>query len=185
MTFTETRLAGVWIVDSQVFPDERGAFVQAWLPEPFAARGLETGITQASMASNKIRGTIRGLHYQAAPFEEVKIIRAVKGAVFDVTVDLRPGSPTYLRWVGVELSEANRRMVYIPRGCAHGYQTLSDDADVFYFVSAPYSPAHQRGIRWDDTAVGVTWPLGPPTRMSDRDRQFPDFRGVGTHETPA
>jgi dTDP-4-dehydrorhamnose 3,5-epimerase len=173
--FTPTALSGMFVIDAEVFPDERGHFTRAWLPEPFAERGLETRIAQASLASNRRAGTIRGLHYQTAPFEEVKIVRAVKGAVYDVTVDLRPDSPTYLRWVGVELSERNHRLLYVPKGCAHGYQTLADGTDVFYFVSAPYSPAHQRGLRWDDPAIGIAWPLGAPTCLSDRDRQFPDF----------
>ena len=176
MTFTETRLPGVWIVDCEIFPDDRGHFSPAWRPEAFAARGLETAIAQASLAHNIRRGTIRGLHYQTAPFEEVKTVRVVRGAIYDVTVDLRPESPTYLQWIGVELSADNRRMVYIPRGCAHGYQTLADDTEVFYFVSAKYEPAHQQGIRWDDPAVGIAWPLGAPARISERDRQFPDLR---------
>jgi dTDP-4-dehydrorhamnose 3,5-epimerase len=176
MTFTETRLAGVWIVDCDVFPDERGYFAPAWRPEPFQERGLETAIAQASLASNRQRGTIRGLHYQAAPFEEVKVIRVVKGGVHDVTVDLRPGSPTYLQWIGVDLTAENRRMLYVPRGIAHGYQTLADDTDVFYFVSTAYAPAHQQGIRWDDPAIGIVWPLGAPAIISARDRQFPDLR---------
>ena len=176
MTFTETKLAGVWIVDCEVFTDERGYFAPAWRPDAFAERGLETTIAQASLSSNIRRGTIRGLHYQTAPFEEVKTVRVVRGAIYDVAVDLRPGSPTYLQWIGVDLTADNRRMIYIPRGCAHGYQTLADETDVLYFVSTPYAPAHQQGIRWDDPAVGVQWPLGAPASISDRDRQFPDLR---------
>jgi dTDP-4-dehydrorhamnose 3,5-epimerase len=178
VTFTETRLAGVWLVNGDVFEDERGTFARAWMPGEFAARGLETAIAQASLATNRRRGTIRGLHYQSAPFEEVKAIRAIRGAVYDVAVDLRPDSPTYLQWEGVELSDANRRLLYVPRGCAHGYQTLSDDAEVFYFVSAAYSPAHQQGIRWNDPALAIDWPLGPPTSISERDRSFPDFHAA-------
>jgi dTDP-4-dehydrorhamnose 3,5-epimerase len=176
LLFTETRLPGVWLIDCEVFPDDRGAFAPAWRPDAFAARGLETAIAQASLASNIRRGTIRGLHYQTAPFEEAKTVRVVRGAIHDVTVDLRPDSPTYLQWIGVDLTADNRRMVYVPRGCAHGYQTLVDDTDVFYFVSAVYSPAHQQGIRWDDPAVGIQWPLGAPARISERDRHFPDLR---------
>ena len=179
MTFTETKLAGVWIIDCDVFPDERGHFTPAWLPGPFAERGLETTIAQASLSANHRRGTIRGLHYQSAPFEEVKIVRAVRGAVHDVTVDLRPGSPTYLQWIGVDLTADNRRMVYVPRGCAHGYQTLTDGADVFYFVSAPYAPGHQQGVRWNDPALGIQWPLGAPTLISARDQEFPELRPTG------
>jgi dTDP-4-dehydrorhamnose 3,5-epimerase len=176
VTFSPTTLAGVFVVDCDVFPDERGAFTRAWQPDAFAALGLETHIAQASLSSNHRRGTIRGLHYQSAPFEEVKVIRAVRGGIHDITVDLRPDSPTYLQWIGVDLTADNRRMVYVPKGCAHGYQTLTDDAEVFYFVSAPYSPDHQKGIRWNDPAIGVQWPLGAPTSISERDRGFPDYR---------
>ena len=178
MTFTETTLAGVWLVEADEFLDARGVFTRAWVPEPFAARGLETALAQASLSSNHRRGTIRGLHYQTPPFEEVKVIRAIRGAVYDVAVDLRPDSPTYLKWQGVELTAANRLMLYVPRGCAHGYQTLSDAAEILYFVSAPYSPEHQRGIRWNDPAVAIAWPLGPPTSISERDQRFPDFHAA-------
>ena len=179
MKFTDTRIAGVGIVDSDVFMDERGAFVLAWMSDEFAARGLDTRIAQASLALTRDRGSIRGLHYQAAPFEEFKVIRAVRGAVFDVAVDLRPDSPTYLTWVGCELSADNRRVMYVPPGCAHGYQTLADDTEVFYFVSAPYSPPHQRGVRWNDPAFGIQWPLGPPTRIHQRDASYPDLQQTG------
>jgi len=175
MTFQETSLPGVWIVDSDVFPDDRGTFVRAWIPDEFSARGLETGIAQCSLSSNHRRGTIRGMHYQAPPFEEVKVIRAVRGTVFDVAVDLRPGSPTFCRWVGVELSAANRRLLYIPQGFAHGYQTLSDDTELLYFVSAPYVPEHQRGVRWNDPALAIDWPLGSPSVIHERDATYPDF----------
>jgi dTDP-4-dehydrorhamnose 3,5-epimerase len=175
MTFTDTDIPGVLIVDSDVFSDERGTFTRAWMPEEFRAHGLETRIAQCSMASNRRKGTIRGLHYQVAPFEEVKLIRAVRGSVFDVAVDLRPDSPTYGRWTGVTLSADNRRMLYVPRGMAHGYQTLTDFTEVFYFVSAPYSPDHQRGLRWNDPRLKIDWPLGSPTVVSDRDARFADF----------
>jgi dTDP-4-dehydrorhamnose 3,5-epimerase len=176
--FTETKLPGVWLVECDVFPDDRGTFTRAWAPEPFVERGLETGIAQVSLSSNTRRGTIRGLHFQSAPYEEVKVVRAIRGAVHDVAVDLRPDSPTYLQWIGAELTATNRRMLYVPRGCAHGYQTLSDDAEVLYFVSTPYTPSHQQGIRWNDPALAITWPLGPPTSISERDRRFPDFQAA-------
>ena len=175
MTFHETQLRGVLIIEAEVYRDERGSFMPAWLPDRFKARGLDTTIAQASLATNLRRGTIRGLHYQVAPMEEVKVIRAIRGAVFDVAVDLRPDSPTYCQWVGVELSAENRKMLYLPKGFAHGYQTLSDHAEVFYFVSAPYSPEHQRGARWNDPAFGITWPLGAPTVINERDATYPDF----------
>lgn len=176
MQFTETRLSGVFIVDSDVFHDNRGAFVRAWVPEEFAAHGLDTRIAQASLALTRERGSIRGMHFQAPPFEEAKVVRVVRGAVFDVAVDLRPDSPTYLQWVGCDLSADNRRVMYVPPGCAHGYQTLADDTEVLYFVSAPYSPPHQRGVRWNDPAFGIEWPLGPPTRIHQRDASYPDYQ---------
>jgi dTDP-4-dehydrorhamnose 3,5-epimerase len=175
MRFTETKISGVFIIDSDVFEDERGAFVRAWMPDEAAAHGLDTRIAQASLSLTRQRGSIRGLHFQAAPFEEAKTIRAVRGSVFDVAVDLRPDSPTYLQWVGHELSAANRRVMYLPVGCAHGYQTLEDDTEVFYFVSAAYAPAHQRGARWNDRAFGIEWPLGTPTCINARDAEYPDF----------
>ena len=175
MQIHDTTIPGVRLIDADVFPDERGAFVRTWAAAEFEAHGLDTQVTQASLATNRRRGTIRGLHYQTAPFEEVKVIRAVRGVVWDVALDLRADSPTFGQWFGIELGEDNHRLLYIPRGVAHGYQTLTDHADVFYFVSAPYSPAHQRGVRWDDPAFGIAWPLGPPAALSARDAAFPDF----------
>ena len=180
MNFVETEVPGVLIVHPDVFRDERGEFVVNWKPDEFASRGLETTIAQGSGALTLERGSIRGLHYQAAPFEEAKVVRAVRGVVFDVAVDLRPDSPTYLKWVGAELLAANRFMMYIPKGCAHGYQTLVDETEVFYSVSAPYSPPHQRGVRWDDPAFGIKWPLGSPTRIHERDASYPYIQRLAT-----
>jgi dTDP-4-dehydrorhamnose 3,5-epimerase len=174
MTFTETKIPGVLIVTPDIFSDERGDFVPAWLPDAFTARGLDARIAQGSLARTQRRGAIRGMHFQAAPFEETKIVRAVRGAIFDVSIDLRPGSPTFHEWVGVELSADNRLSLHIPPGCAHGYQTLVDDTEVFYFVSAPYSPAYQRGVRWNDPAFGIEWPLGAPTAIHPRDAGYAD-----------
>jgi dTDP-4-dehydrorhamnose 3,5-epimerase len=178
MQFTETRIPGVWLIDPDVFTDERGTFAIAWRPQEFAARGLDTRVAQASMALTHRRGSIRGLHYQASPFEEAKTVRVMRGAIFDVAVDLRPESPTYLQWVGCELSAENRRVMYIPAGCAHGYQTLADETEVFYFVSAEYSPPHQRGARWNDRAFGIEWPLGAPSSINERDASYPDYPGA-------
>lgn len=175
MEFTESPVAGVWIITPDVFEDPRGSFVRAWMPDEFAARGLDTRIVQGSLARTHQRGSIRGMHFQAAPFEEAKVVRAVRGGIFDVAVDLRPDSPTYLKWTAATLTADNRRIMYVPPGCAHGYQTLEDDTEVFYFVSAPYTPSHQRGIRWDDPAVGITWPLGNPTTINERDATYPDL----------
>lgn len=175
MTFTETRLPGVWLIDADVFPDNRGAFVLTWTPEPLETRGLDTRIAQIGIAVNIRRGTIRGLHYQRPPMDEAKQVRVVRGGIFDVAVDLRPGSPTFRHWVGVTLTANNRRMVYLPPGFAHGYQTLEDGTEVLYSVSKPYSRAHQEGVRWDDPAFGIEWPLGPPTMINERDATYPDF----------
>lgn len=176
MRFTPTTLQGAYFIDSDVFPDERGTFERTWVRDEFAARGLETALIQASLARSVKRGTLRGLHYQAAPFEEVKMVRVIRGAIFDVAVDLRPSSPTFCQWIGAELTADNGRMLYIPRGLAHGYQTLTDDAEVFYFVSASYSPAHQRGVRWNDPAFHIDWPLGEPSAINSRDAAFPDYQ---------
>jgi len=175
MHFIQTTIAGVLLVQPDVFEDERGLFIRAWVPEELAAQGQDSRIAQGSLALTKQRGTIRGMHFQAAPFEETKVVRAVRGAVFDVAVDLRPDSPTFRQWVGHELTADNRLIMCIPPGCAHGYQTLTDNAEVFYFVSAPYSPPHQRGVRWNDAAFGIAWPLGEPTSIHDRDASYPDF----------
>jgi len=175
MVLEELSVAGVFLVDADVFTDDRGAFVCAWLPSDLEARGLDIRIAQCSMALNHRKGTIRGMHYQLPPFEEAKFVRAIAGAIFDVAIDLRPDSPTYRRWTGAELSAANRRAMYLPAGVAHGYQTLTDAAEVMYFVSSAYAPAHQRGVRWDDPAFGVIWPLGAPTMIHPRDAGYPDF----------
>ncbi len=175
MDFASTTIPGVYIVTPDVFEDERGLFARAWMPEEFAARGLETHIAQGSLAVTRLKGTIRGMHFQAAPFEEAKVVRVIRGAVFDVAIDLRPDSPTYRQWTGYELSAENRKIMYVPPGCAHGYQTLVDDTEVFYFVSAAYSPPHQRGVRWNDPAFDVKWPLGAPSGIHDRDAGYADF----------
>ncbi len=173
MTFTETKLSGMFVIDADVYPDDRGTFEAAWHRESLLARGLETSMAQVSIAVNRVRGTLRGLHFQAPPFQEAKIVRVIRGIAWDVAVDLRPDSPTYRQWCGLELSADNRRMVYIPRGFAHGYQTLADDTEVVYFVSAAYSPDHQRGVRWDEPAIGIEWPIRPPAAISTRDATHP------------
>lgn len=175
MTFAETRLPGVYLITPNVFRDDRGSFAPVWLPDEFAAKGLDSALAQGSLATNRVRGTIRGLHYQEAPAGQAKCVRVVRGAIFDVAVDLRPDSSTFRQWVGAELSADNHHMLYIPDGFAHGYQTLVDDASVFYFASAPWSPAHERGVRWDDPAFGIDWPIGAPAAIHPRDAGYPDF----------
>jgi dTDP-4-dehydrorhamnose 3,5-epimerase len=176
MLFTELNVAGSWLLEDDVFLDDRGSFARLWVRDDFQSRGLETGITQFNLSTNHERNTLRGLHFQLEPYQEVKVVRALRGAIFDVAVDLRPDSPTYLQWAGMELSAGDRRSVYLPRGVAHGYQTLTDDAEVMYFVSASYSPAHQAGVRWNDAAFGIDWPLGAPAIINPRDANYPDYQ---------
>lgn len=156
--------------------DERGFFARGWCRRELEARGLVAGVVQANIAFTVRRGTIRGLHYQIAPFEEAKIVRCVRGAVWDAIVDLRPDSATYGQWLGVELTAANRRQLYVPKGCAHGYQTLTDDCEVLYFVSEFYAPTAERGIRWNDPAFAITWPIRDGLEVSAKDRGWADFR---------
>ena len=139
--------------------DERGFFARAFCQREFAALGLETGLVQANVSGSRHAGTIRGLHYQVAPAEETKLMRCIRGSAWDVIVDLRPESRTFGQWFGTELSADNRRQLYVPRGFAHGYQTLVDDAEMFYLVSAFHSPEHERGIRWNDPAFAIHWPV--------------------------
>lgn len=174
MTFTETPLEGAWIIDIARIEDERGFFARTWSPDEFAARGLDPTLAQCNVAWNHRRGTIRGMHFQRSPMEEVKIVRCTRGAILDTIIDLRPGSPTYCQWISVELTEDNRRMLYIPFGFAHGYQTLVDGVETYYHVSAAYSPEHASGVRWNDPRFGLRWPL-EPTVISARDRDWPDF----------
>jgi dTDP-4-dehydrorhamnose 3,5-epimerase len=172
MLFTETKLRGAFVVEPELIEDARGFFARTWTPEEFEARGLNPRIAQCSISYNARRGTLRGMHYQIAPYAEAKVVRCTRGAIYDVAVDLREGSPTYLRWAAVELSERNHAMLYIPEGFAHGYQTLEDDTEVFYQVSESYCPEAARALRWDDPALGIAWPL-PVSAISERDRGAP------------
>jgi dTDP-4-dehydrorhamnose 3,5-epimerase len=173
--FAETSVQGVWSIEPERVEDHRGFFARTWCAREFGARGLVDRWTQCSISFNARRGTLRGLHYQRAPHAEVKLVRCTAGAVYDVVLDLRPESPTYLKHVAVELSASRRLMLYIPEGCAHGFQTLEDGTEVFYQISAAYSPEHAAGVRWDDPAFGISWPYPDPI-ISDRDREYPDFR---------
>jgi dTDP-4-dehydrorhamnose 3,5-epimerase len=170
MKWQETALAGVFVADAEPVSDDRGAFWRSWCEEEGRERGLAGCFAQISMSENTARGTIRGLHLQRPPAPENKFIRVVAGAIWDVIVDLRAKSPTYGRWISVELSSENRRAVYVPEGCAHGFQTLSDRSNVLYHITGAYDPALQDGIRFDDEDLAIAWPLGPPTRISARDR---------------
>jgi len=174
MIFRETKLRGAYVIEPELIEDERGFFARTWSQEEFAARRLNPGIVQCNSSFNKQRGTLRGMHYQIPPHEEAKLVRCTSGAIYDVIVDLRPDSPTWAQWFGVELTAQNCRMVYVPEGFAHGYQTLADDTEVFYQVSAYYHPESARGVRWDDPTLGIDWPLRISV-ISERDRSHPFF----------
>ena len=175
MIFTETVLGGAYVVELERIEDERGFFARAWCTNELAAHGLSTRLAQCSVSFNRRKGTLRGIHYQAAPNQEAKAVRCTRGALYDVIIDLRPASPTFRRWVAVELTAENRKMVYVPEGFAHGFQTLEDDTEIFYMISTAYAPESARGVRWDDPAFGIDWPPAEPRIMAERDRTYPDF----------
>ena len=175
MVFTETRIPGAWIVDISAVHDDRGFFAMTWLPDEFLARGLDPSLAQCNLAWNHKRGTLRGLHFQCAPHEQVKIVRCTRGEILDIIVDLRPESPTYCQWDAVELSADNRRMLYVPAGLAHGYITLTDGVEVYYHASTPWARAAESGVRWDDPAFGIEWPFEPLV-ISEKDRNWPLVR---------
>ena len=175
MIFTPTSLAGAFVIEPEPLADDRGWFARAWCRRELEAKGLTTQIVQCSISANARKGTLRGLHYQAAPHEEIKVIRCTRGSVYDVIVDLRPDSATFTRHFAIALTADNYRMLYVPAGFAHGFQTLEDDTELFYQISAFHSPEHARGVRWDDPAFQISWP--PAERIiSEADRGYPDFR---------
>jgi dTDP-4-dehydrorhamnose 3,5-epimerase len=175
MIFTPTPLPGAYLVDPEPVDDARGFFARTWCAREFAAHGLDTHIAQCSISLTRHRGTLRGLHYQASPHEEVKVVRCTRGAIYDVIVDLRGDSPTLLRHFAVDLTAENRRMLYVPRRFAHGFQTLAEDTEVTYQMSEFYAPGSGRGLRWNDPTLGIHWPIPDPT-MLERDRSYPDLR---------
>jgi dTDP-4-dehydrorhamnose 3,5-epimerase len=172
MIFAETPLPGTYLIDLAPLSDERGFFARAYCREEFAEKGLDVEFSQCSISYNAHKGTLRGLHRQRAPHEEHKLVRCTAGAVFDVIVDVRPHSAHYRRWFGAELTAQNRRSLFIPPGFAHGFITLSDDAEVYYMISVPHAPDHAEGYRWSDPAFGIEWPLAP-SLMSARDAGHP------------
>jgi dTDP-4-dehydrorhamnose 3,5-epimerase len=175
MRFRATPLAGAFIVEPELLEDERGFFARTFCRCEFEERGLNPCVAQCSVSYNRRRATLRGMHYQAAPHEEDKLVRCIRGAIYDVIVDLRPSSATFKRWTGAELSETNRLALYIPRGCAHGFITLADDSEILYQISEYYVAQGARGVRWNDPAFGIVWPLSP-TIISDRDCSYEDFK---------
>ncbi len=174
MIFTPLPLAGAFLIELERISDERGFFARAWCAEAFTEHGLDASLSQCNISFNARRNTLRGLHWQAAPHQETKLVRCTQGAVWDVIVDLRPTSPTFLRWHAVELDSRNRLALYIPHGFAHGFQTLADDSELFYHMSAPHHPECTRGARWNDPAFAISWPHAAPS-LSPRDAKHPAF----------
>lgn len=176
MIFQKMKLDNAYIIDLEKIEDHRGYFSRAWCKKEFQQWGLNANIVQTNLSSNKRKGTLRGLHYQVAPYSEAKTIRCLKGRIYHVIVDLRPDSLTYLKWQGIELTAENKRMLYMPGGFAHGYQTLEDDSESIYSVSEYYSPDSARGIRWNDPLFGIKWPISDNVTLSEQDRNWPDFK---------
>ena len=172
MNFKETRLKDAYFVELDRIEDERGFLARSWCVREFAEHGLNPNLVQCIISFNKKKGTLRGMHYQATPHEEAKLIRCTTGALFDVVIDLRPDSPTFRQWFGVEMTAENRRALYVPEGFAHGFQTLEDDTEVLYQMSEFYHPENARGVRYDDPAFGIEWPSSHIT-ISPKDKSFP------------
>lgn len=172
MKFIETSLTDLYVVDLEPIEDARGFFARSYCVSEFQAHGFEPTVAQCNISFNEKAATLRGLHFQAAPHEEAKLVRCTRGAIYDVAIDIRPGSQTYLKWFAAELSADNRRSLFIPRGFAHGFQTLTDKSEVSYLMSESYHPESARGMRWDDPALAITWPLAEPI-ISDKDRNYP------------
>ncbi|MDQ3918982.1 MAG: dTDP-4-dehydrorhamnose 3,5-epimerase [Acidobacteriota bacterium] len=180
MNFRPTSLCGVYVVEPERFEDERGFVARSFSAAEFAARGIGARLVESNISYNRRRHTVRGMHFQREPFAQAKLVRCTAGAIYDVVIDLRPGSETFGRWEGVELTAGNRRMLYIPEGFAHGFQTLLDETEVFYQVSEVYAPDYAEGVRWDDPAFRVEWPATDGVTINERDRSYPDFR-AGRH----
>jgi len=174
LQFKETKLSGAYIIDLDTIKDERGFFARAWCQKEFEENGLKSNIAQCNLSFNHKKGTLRGMHYQVKPYEEVKMVRCTQGKILDVIIDLRKDSPTYKEWIGVELSADNNRMLYVPEGFAHGYQTLEDNSVVYYQVTEFYQPGSERGIRWNDPAFSIEWPLEVFV-ISEKDNSHPDY----------
>lgn len=175
MKFTKTRLNGSFIVELEKIEDERGFFARSWDQETFEKLGMNTRIVQCNISSNKKKGTLRGMHFQISPYEEAKLIRCTKGSAFEVMIDLRPNSKTFKQWLGLELSEDNYKMLYVPEGFALGFQTLDDNTELFYQMSQIYMPEYSRGIIWDDEMFQISWPM-KPTVISKKDLSYKPFK---------
>jgi dTDP-4-dehydrorhamnose 3,5-epimerase len=178
MLFTPTKLRGAFIVELEPIEDNRGFFARTYCKNEFSAKDLQTKFVQCSISFNQKKGTLRGMHYQAAPYQEVKLVRCTSGVIYDVIIDMRPKSATYTQWVAVELSAENRRMLYIPKDFAHGFLTLADNTEVFYQIDQFYTPKASRGLRWNDPAFAIQWPANVAS-ISHKDRDYPDFNPNG------
>jgi dTDP-4-dehydrorhamnose 3,5-epimerase len=174
MIFAETRLKGAYIIEIEPLEDERGFFARSFCQKEFEEHSLNFSIVQCNLSYNKKKGTLRGMHYQIAPHKEARLVSCIRGAIYDVIIDLKEHSPTYRQWFAVELTAENYRMLYVPEGFAHGFQTLDDNTEVFYQMSEFYHPECARGVRWNDSAFGIEWPLPNPI-LSDKDRGYLDF----------
>jgi dTDP-4-dehydrorhamnose 3,5-epimerase len=172
MQFSKTHVTNAWLIDPSPHKDERGRFMRAWCKKEFTEHKIQFTPVQANMGFSVNKGTIRGMHYQKTPASEAKLVRCTKGAIFDVALDINPKSPTYTQWIGAELNPLNARMLYVPKNCAHGYQTLEENTEIHYMTSAYYTPNLVRGIRYDDPAFKIQWPI-PITVISDQDSQWP------------
>ena len=176
MKLAETKLKGVYVVELELFEDERGFFARTFCQKEFKNHGLNPNLAQISIAYNKKKGTIRGMHYQLPPHEEAKLVRVSRGAIYDVVIDLRKDSKTFKKWVSIELTDKNNKMIYAPAGCAHGYQTLEDSTEVIYHISEFHVPELYRGIRWNDPVFGITWPDQEHSIISKKDKNYLDFK---------
>ena len=174
MIFRETKLRGSFIIELERLEDQRGFFARGWCKKEFESHGVKSSLVQANISMNKERGTLRGMHYQTSPYIETKLVRCTRGSVYDVIVDLRQDSSTYKQWLGVKLTSDNYRMLYVPKGFAHGYQTLEDNTELFYHVSEFYTPTAERGVRYNDSAFAISWPLEVQV-ISDKDKSWPDY----------
>lgn len=175
MIFEETKLKGAYLIKLKELADERGFFARSWCQREFEQRGLIARVVQANLSFNREKGTLRGMHYQVAPYEETKLVRCTRGAIYDVIIDLRPESPTRRQWIGAELTDTNRHMLFVPEGFAHGFQTLADDTEVTYQVSQFYTPGAEQGARYHDPAFGIKWPLDVSV-ISEKDANWPHYR---------
>jgi len=174
MIFKETKLKGSYIVEIEMIGDERGFFGRSWCEKEFSDHGLETNLKQLNVSYSAAKGTLRGLHYQKSPYQEAKLVRCVRGSIFDVIIDLRPDSETYKQWFGVELSEKNRKSIYVPNDFAHGFLTLEDNCEINYGVTEYYTPEYEEAVRWDDPSFDIKWPI-KPTVITERDQNISNF----------